>query len=180
MCSPQITETFFLLFRQRCKFIIESCGSKKNIFVTETSKIAKYLCNLCSAQHKFSNEMNSRQLSRSLASGQLLICPKPRAVKLKRRLIVLFLHTFAPPDENIVQYAAARRAQAARPKSFSCSETPQGDSGLTTPQGESLTKLCEDVAARIEARIKQQRFNNHRYKGGGSKLSSSSLRIFKL
>ncbi|XP_028990190.1 FERM and PDZ domain-containing protein 2 isoform X2 [Betta splendens] len=114
----------------RCKFVIESRGSKKNTFITETSKIAKYLCDLSSAQHKFNNEMNSRQLSHSLAS-----------------------------DDNIVQYAAVCRAQAARPKSFSCSETPQDDSGLTTPQDESLSKLCDDVAARIEARIKQQRFN---------------------
>ncbi|XP_078146913.1 FERM and PDZ domain-containing protein 2 [Centroberyx gerrardi] len=51
------------------KFVIESRGSKKkHTFITERSKIAKYLCNLCSAQHKFNNEMNSRQLSRSLVS----------------------------------------------------------------------------------------------------------------
>ncbi|XP_074519818.1 FERM and PDZ domain-containing protein 2 [Halichoeres trimaculatus] len=53
----------------RRKFILESRGSnKKYTFITERSKIAKYLCNLCSAQHKFNNEMSSRQLSHSLAS----------------------------------------------------------------------------------------------------------------
>ncbi|XP_070783707.1 FERM and PDZ domain-containing protein 2 [Enoplosus armatus] len=56
----------------RRKFVIESRGSKKkHTFITERSKIAKYLCNLCSAQHKFNNEMTSRQLSHSLVSETL-------------------------------------------------------------------------------------------------------------
>ncbi|XP_077406689.1 FERM and PDZ domain-containing protein 2 isoform X2 [Vanacampus margaritifer] len=114
----------------RHRFVIECRASKKkHTFITETSKIAKYLCNLCSSQHKFNNEMNSRQLSHSMAS-----------------------------DENIPQYATACRTQNSRFKSIIGSETPQDDSGLTTPQHEeSLTRLCEDVAARIEARFKQQR-----------------------
>ncbi|XP_015255966.1 PREDICTED: FERM and PDZ domain-containing protein 2-like [Cyprinodon variegatus] len=108
------------------KFIIECRGSrKKYTFITERSRIGKYLCNLCSAQHKFNNEMSSRTLSHSLVS-----------------------------EDNMVQYAAVGRAQSSH---FSCSETPQDDSGLTTPQEESVTKLCNDVAARIEARVKQQR-----------------------
>ncbi|XP_057682737.1 tyrosine-protein phosphatase non-receptor type 13 isoform X2 [Corythoichthys intestinalis] len=104
----------------RHKFTIECRASKKkHTFITETSKIAKYLCNLCSSQHKFNNEMNSRQLSHSMVS--------------------------------------ACRTQNSRFKSVLGSETPQDDSGLTTPRRESLTRLCEDVAARIEARFKQQR-----------------------
>lgn len=57
------------------------------------------------------------------------------------------------------------RAQSSHLKPFSCSDTPQDDSGLTTPQNETLTKLCDDVAARIEARMKQQRqcLNEQRY-----------------
>lgn len=64
-----------------------------------------------------------------------------------------------------MQYAAVCRAQSSRLKSFSCSETPQDDSGMTTPQEETPTKLYDDVAARIEARIKQQRqsLNDQRY-----------------
>ncbi|XP_031699859.1 FERM and PDZ domain-containing protein 2 [Anarrhichthys ocellatus] len=112
----------------RRKFVVESrVSKKKHIFITERSKIAKYLCDLCSAQHKFNNEMSSRQLSHSLVS-----------------------------EENIVQYTAVCRSQSSRLKSFSCSETPQDDSGLTTPQDGSLSKLCDDVTAGIEARIKQQ------------------------
>ncbi|XP_061823377.1 FERM and PDZ domain-containing protein 2 isoform X2 [Nerophis lumbriciformis] len=113
----------------RRKFVIECRASKKkNTFITETSKVAKYLCNLCSSQHKFNNEMNSRQLSHSMAS-----------------------------DENIPHYATTCRTQSSRIKSIIGSETPQDDSGLTTPQNESLTRFCEDVAARIEARFKEQR-----------------------
>ncbi|KAM3592448.1 uncharacterized protein V6R79_019085 [Siganus canaliculatus] len=128
------------------KFVIESRGSKKRYtFITERSKVAKYLCNLCSAQHKFNNEMNSRQLTHSLVS-----------------------------EENIVQYSAVCRAQSGRLKSYSCSETPQDDSGLTTPQDESFNKLCDDVTARIEARIKQQRQSLNEQSTCSSSLRSST------
>lgn len=57
---------------QRRKFVVESrAGKKKYIYITERSRTAKYLCNLCSAQHKFNNEMSSRQLSHSMVFGQL-------------------------------------------------------------------------------------------------------------
>ncbi|XP_056153588.1 tyrosine-protein phosphatase non-receptor type 13 [Lampris incognitus] len=133
----------------RRKFTIECRGSKKKYtFITERSKIAKYLCNLCSAQHKFYNEMNSRQLSHSLVS-----------------------------DDNIVQYAAVCRAQRHQRKSFSCSETPQDDSGPTSPHDDSMTKLCDDVAARIEARFKQQRLSLHEQSTcSSSQRSSTSVR----
>ncbi|XP_068439827.1 FERM and PDZ domain-containing protein 2 [Clinocottus analis] len=131
----------------RRKFVVESrVSKKKHIFITERSKIAKYLCNLCSAQHKFNNEMSSRQLSHNLVS-----------------------------EENIVQYAAACRAQNSRLKSSSCSETPQDDSGLTTPQDGSMNKLCDDVTARIEARIKQQLLNEQSSQRS-SQRSSTGMR----
>ncbi|KAM9837391.1 FERM and PDZ domain-containing protein 2 [Aulostomus maculatus] len=129
----------------RHKFVIECRVSKKKYtFITERSKIAKYLCNLCSSQHKFNNEMSSRQLSHSLVS-----------------------------EENIVQYAAVCRTQS-RLKSFMFSETPQDDSGLTTPHNESLTKLCDDVAARIEARFKQQHQSLHEQSTCSSSQRSST------
>lgn len=56
---------------QRRKLIIE-CGGpsgKKHGFVTESSKIAQYLLNLCSAQHKFHSEMTSRQLNHTVIPG---------------------------------------------------------------------------------------------------------------
>ncbi|XP_073684912.1 FERM and PDZ domain-containing protein 2 [Garra rufa] len=98
----------------RRKFIIESSTSKKkHIFLTEKSKVAKYLCDLCSAQHKFHREMSSRQLSRSRAS-----------------------------EESIVQYAAVCRTQ---------------NNELNAVADDSMSRFCEDVATRIEAKIKLQR-----------------------
>ncbi|XP_061214796.1 FERM and PDZ domain-containing protein 2 isoform X2 [Neopsephotus bourkii] len=47
----------------RKKFMIESNFSgKKHTFITDTAKTCKYLLDLCSAQHKFNAQMNSRQL----------------------------------------------------------------------------------------------------------------------
>ncbi|XP_029311434.1 FERM and PDZ domain-containing protein 2 [Cottoperca gobio] len=144
------TQTFYwretaTISSNRRKFVVESRGSKKKYnFITERSKIATYLCNLCSAQHKFNNEMNSRQLSQSLVS-----------------------------EENTEQYAVCR-SQSSRLKSFSCSETPQDDSGLTTPRDESLNKLCDDIADRIETRFKLQRLNEQ--STSSSQLSSHSVR----
>ncbi|NXP81892.1 FRPD2 protein, partial [Ramphastos sulfuratus] len=47
----------------RKKFMIESSFSgKKHTFITDTAKTCKYLLNLCSAQHKFNAQSNSRQL----------------------------------------------------------------------------------------------------------------------
>ncbi|XP_077481618.1 FERM and PDZ domain-containing protein 2 isoform X1 [Stigmatopora argus] len=133
----------------RHKFIIECRASKKkHTFLTETSKIAKYLCKLCSSQHKFNNEMNSRQLRHSTVS-----------------------------EESIPQYGAtACRAGKSRFKSALDSETPQDDSGLTTPRRESLTRLCEDVAARIEARFKQQRQSLYEQSTSSSQGGSTGMR----
>ncbi|CDQ66764.1 unnamed protein product [Oncorhynchus mykiss] len=118
------------------KFVIESRGSaRKHTFVTERSKTATYLCNLCSAQHKFHNEMNSRQLGHSLASGQ--------TEKLLDHWIIAQALFFFPED-NIVQYAAVCQAQNSR-----MNRNSETDG--------SMTKLCDDIAAKIEARIKQQR-----------------------
>lgn len=155
---------------QRRKFVVESrAGKKKYIYITERSRTAKYLCNLCSAQHKFNNEMSSRQLSHSMVFGQL----QPPSPLLPNSLwgqhSEALLHPHHPfvfhAEESILQYASVSRAQSGHLKPFSCSDAPQDDSGLTTPQNETLTKLCDDVAARIEARIKQQRqcLNEQRY-----------------
>uniref|UniRef100_H3CCB9 FERM and PDZ domain containing 2 n=1 Tax=Tetraodon nigroviridis TaxID=99883 RepID=H3CCB9_TETNG len=133
----------------RRKFIVESrVSKKKHTFITERSKTAKYLCNLCSAQHKFNNEMNSRQLTQSLVS-----------------------------EGNMSQYTAACRTQSSCLKSFSCSETPQDESGLTTPRDDTLTKLCNDVTSRIETRLKQQHQNlSEQSTWSSSQRSSTSMR----
>ena len=51
-----------------------------------------------------------------------------------------------------MQYAAVCRAQ-----NISCSEGALNNSGIGTTHQESMSKLCDDIASRIENRIKQHR-----------------------
>ncbi|XP_068183259.1 tyrosine-protein phosphatase non-receptor type 13 [Antennarius striatus] len=114
----------------RRKLIIE-CGGpsgKKHSFVTESSKIAQYLLNLCSAQHKFHSEMTSRQLNH-----------------------------IAIPDENMDKYMSAYRGHNLNLKRMSCSEGMLNHVGLTPGQPDSLSKSCDDLTAKLEERLHQQR-----------------------
>ncbi|KAM9345396.1 tyrosine-protein phosphatase non-receptor type 13 [Symphorus nematophorus] len=114
----------------RRKLIIE-CGGpsgKKHSFVTESSKIAQYLLNLCSAQHKFHSEMTSRQLN----------------------------HTMIP-DESMDKYMSMYRGRNLNLKRMSCSEGMLNHVGLTPGQPDSLSKSCDDLTAKLEARLRQQR-----------------------
>ncbi|KAM9809133.1 tyrosine-protein phosphatase non-receptor type 13 isoform 2-T2 [Syngnathus typhle] len=70
----------------RRKLIIE-CGGpsgKKHSFITESSKIAQYLLNLCSAQHKFHSEMTSRQLNHSIMPDETMSVYADRNLNLKQ------------------------------------------------------------------------------------------------
>nr|XP_046215022.1 FERM and PDZ domain-containing protein 2-like isoform X2 [Oncorhynchus gorbuscha] len=114
------------------KLTIE-CGGpsgKKHSFVTESSKIAQYLLSLCSGQHKFHSEMSSRQLSHSIAQ-----------------------------DENIDKYQSICRTSDSRMKRLSCSEVVLNSVELPSNLGhrESLSKSCDDITAKVEARLRQQR-----------------------
>lgn len=63
-----------------------------------------------------------------------------------------------PSEESIVQYAAVCRAQNSQRRSVSISEAPLNDSPRqATPKNNSMTKLCDHVAARIEARLKKEK-----------------------
>ncbi|KAG7511607.1 tyrosine-protein phosphatase non-receptor type 13-like [Solea senegalensis] len=113
----------------RRKLIIE-CGGpsgKKHSFLTESTKIAQYLLNLCSAQHKFHSEMTSRQLN----------------------------HTMIP-DENL-KYMSLYRARNLSLKRISCSEGMLNHVGLNPGQPDSISKSCDDLTAKLEARLRQQR-----------------------
>ncbi|KAK2824256.1 hypothetical protein Q5P01_021431 [Channa striata] len=114
----------------RRKLIIE-CGGpsgKKHSFLTESSKIAQYLLNLCSAQHKFHSEMTSRQLN----------------------------HTMMP-DENMEKYMSVYQRRNLDLKRMSCSEGMLNHVGVTPGQPDSLSKSCDDLTAKLEARLRQQR-----------------------
>nr|XP_029525786.1 tyrosine-protein phosphatase non-receptor type 13-like isoform X2 [Oncorhynchus nerka] len=114
------------------KLTIE-CGGpsgKKHSFVTESSKIAQYLLSLCSGQHKFHSEMSSRQLSHSIAQ-----------------------------DENIDKYQSICRTSDSRMKRLSFSEVVLNSVELPSnlSHRESLSKSCDDITAKVEARLRQQR-----------------------
>uniref|UniRef100_A0A668SGT4 Non-specific protein-tyrosine kinase n=1 Tax=Oreochromis aureus TaxID=47969 RepID=A0A668SGT4_OREAU len=103
-------------------------NGKKHGFVTESSKIAQYLLNLCSAQHKFHSEMTSRQLNHTLI-----------------------------PDENMEKYISAYRGRNLNLRRISCSEGMLNHVGLAPGQPDSLSKSCDDLTAKLEARLRQQR-----------------------
>uniref|UniRef100_A0A8B9Z4A0 FERM and PDZ domain containing 2 n=1 Tax=Buteo japonicus TaxID=224669 RepID=A0A8B9Z4A0_9AVES len=68
----------------RRKFMIESSFSgKKHTFITDTAKTCKYLLDLCSAQHKFNAQMNSRQLRHHLFKT----CKQPPTLKSPWQLL---------------------------------------------------------------------------------------------
>ncbi|KAJ8248401.1 hypothetical protein GJAV_G00241640 [Gymnothorax javanicus] len=113
----------------RRKFTVESSrNGKKHTFSTESSKIAQYLLNFCSAQHKFHNEMNSRKMSQSLAS-----------------------------DESLWKYGGLCVSRLENIKRLSCSEMVLSRAGLSTLPSDALSKSCEDLPARLKARFRDER-----------------------
>ncbi|XP_059422061.1 FERM and PDZ domain-containing protein 2-like isoform X2 [Carassius carassius] len=126
------TETDSLSTSRR-KFTIEcSPSGKKHSFVTESSKIAQYLLNLCSAQHKFHSEMTSRQLTYCLAS-----------------------------DNNVAKYTSICRARHNQIKRLSCSEIVLNNIGLNGLPNDSISKSCNDLPAKTGVRIQQQNEVHH-------------------
>ncbi|KAL7890005.1 hypothetical protein AOLI_G00022630 [Acnodon oligacanthus] len=119
--AQMLPEEAEMEFLKRRKFTVE-CGpsGKKHSFLTESSKIAQYLLNLCSAQHKFHSEMTSRQLT-SLAS-----------------------------DDNIPKHASIYRARHNQMKRLSCSEVVLNNVGLSTLPMDSISKSCDDLSAKIQ------------------------------
>uniref|UniRef100_A0A4W3HDC8 Uncharacterized protein n=1 Tax=Callorhinchus milii TaxID=7868 RepID=A0A4W3HDC8_CALMI len=61
----QWRETERISFNRK-KFTVQSSSDgKKHIFITDSARTCEYLIELCSAQHKFQMQMNSRQLSQA-------------------------------------------------------------------------------------------------------------------
>ncbi|KAI7805901.1 tyrosine-protein phosphatase non-receptor type 13 isoform X1 [Triplophysa rosa] len=119
------------LSASRRKLTIEcSPSGKKHSFVTESSKIAQYLLNLCSAQHKFHSEMTSRQLAYCLAS-----------------------------DDNVAKYTSIFRARHNQIKRLSCSEIMLNNVGLNALPNDTMSRSCDDLSAKIGVRIRQQSDN---------------------
>ncbi|XP_055025310.2 FERM and PDZ domain-containing protein 2 isoform X1 [Misgurnus anguillicaudatus] len=121
------------LSTNRRKLSIEcSPSGKKHSFETESSKIAQYLLNLCSAQHKFHSEMTSRQLTYCLASG-----------------------------DSVAKYMSICRARHDQIKRLSCSEIVLNNVGLNGLPNDSMSRSCDDLPAKIGVRIQKQSDNSY-------------------
>ncbi|XP_041116314.1 tyrosine-protein phosphatase non-receptor type 13 isoform X1 [Polyodon spathula] len=109
------------------KFTVESSSSgKKHVFLTESSKISKYLLSLCSAQHKFQNEMHSRQLTLNPPTEE---------------------NKYPALEESISRYAARHKGLAQR---LSCSESVLNPSHLNPTPGDVMSKSCDDISVEME------------------------------
>lgn len=103
-----------------------SSSGKKHVFLTESSKISKYLLSLCSAQHKFQNEMNSRQLTLNPPTEE---------------------NKYTALEESISRYAARHKGLAQR---LSCSESVLNPSHLNPMPGDMMSKSCDDISVEME------------------------------
>ncbi|XP_058263000.1 FERM and PDZ domain-containing protein 2 [Hemibagrus wyckioides] len=118
------------IFAVKRKFIIvSSVSKKKHTFLMEKSRIARYLCSLCTAQHKFHKEMSSRQLN----------------------------HILVSEDSTIQCEVSSAQNDTSRKISFF--EGTSNDYRPDVARSESMSKLCDDIGKRIETRIKEQRYN---------------------
>ncbi|XP_029886333.1 FERM and PDZ domain-containing protein 2 isoform X5 [Aquila chrysaetos chrysaetos] len=104
----------------RKKFMIESSFSgKKHTFITDTAKTCKYLLDLCSAQHKFNAQMNSRQLRQtSSEESKFVEIDKPNSAYAAQREHLALIQRLSR-SENVL-YGANLENLSAGMMSKSC------------------------------------------------------------
>ncbi|NXN49732.1 FRPD2 protein, partial [Rynchops niger] len=108
----------------RKKFMIESSFSgKKHTFITDTAKTCKYLLDLCSAQHKFNAQMNSRQLRQTSSEES----------------------KFVEIDKSNSAYAA-QREHLALIQRLSRSENVLYAANLENPSAGMMSKSCDNLS----------------------------------
>ncbi|XP_048419336.2 tyrosine-protein phosphatase non-receptor type 13 isoform X2 [Stegostoma tigrinum] len=121
----QWRETERITFNRK-KFTVQSnSDGKKHIFITENSKTCKYLIELCSAQHKFQMQMNSRQLNQTAFENEE--------------------HVFTSVVSNETRYARRRRFEEMR--NISRSETMLSRPNLDTTSVGAMSKSCDNLTA---------------------------------
>ncbi|XP_059802371.1 tyrosine-protein phosphatase non-receptor type 13-like isoform X1 [Hypanus sabinus] len=110
----------------RKKFTVQSSSDgKKHVFITENSKTCKYLIELCSAQHRFQVQMNSRQLSQAAFANEE--------------------HVFTSVLSNETKYTQRRRFEEMR--NISRSETILSRPNVDTVSLGALSKSCDNLMA---------------------------------
>ncbi|XP_078386842.1 FERM and PDZ domain-containing protein 2 isoform X2 [Cetorhinus maximus] len=119
----QWRETERITFNRK-KFTVQSSSDgKKHIFITDNSKTCRYLIELCSAQHKFQMQMNSRQLSQAA--------------------FVNDEHVFTSLVSNETRRARRRRFEEMR--NISRSETMLSRPNMDTVSIGALSKSCDNL-----------------------------------
>ncbi|XP_054132527.1 FERM and PDZ domain-containing protein 2 [Melozone crissalis] len=135
----------------RKKFMIESSFSgKKHTFITDTAKTCKYLLDLCSAQHKFNAQMNSRQLRQTSSEDS----------------------KFVEIDKSNSAYAA-QREHLALIQRLSRSENVLYGANLENLSAGMMSKSCDNLSVETNNRTR------HKSNLGGSLsgLSQSEMHI---
>ncbi|XP_077207080.1 FERM and PDZ domain-containing protein 2 isoform X3 [Paroedura picta] len=106
----------------RKKFMIESSFSgKKHIFLTDSAKMCKYLLDLCSAQHKFSAQMNSQQLLQTENSILMEVARSNPACTFQQDNLTLIRRLTC--SENILYGTNLEGASAGVKTSRSCDDS---------------------------------------------------------
>ncbi|NXO04493.1 FRPD2 protein, partial [Rhinopomastus cyanomelas] len=110
----------------RKKFMIESSFSgKKHTFITDTAKTCKYLLDLCSAQHKFNAQMNSRQLQQTSSDESKFVeIDKPNSAYAAQREHLALIQRLSR-SENVL-YGANLENLSAGMMSKSCDNLSMG------------------------------------------------------
>ncbi|XP_074964209.1 FERM and PDZ domain-containing protein 2 [Phalacrocorax aristotelis] len=118
----------------RKKFMIESSFSgKKHTFITDTAKTCKYLLDLCSAQHKFNAQMNSRQLRQTSSEES----------------------KFMEIDKSNSAYAA-QREHLALIQRLSCSENVLCGANLENLSAGMMSKSCDNLSVETNNRTRDK------------------------
>ncbi|XP_042674551.1 FERM and PDZ domain-containing protein 2 isoform X4 [Centrocercus urophasianus] len=135
----------------RKKFMIESSFSgKKHTFITDTAKTCKYLLDLCSAQHKFNAQMNSRQLRQTSSEES----------------------KFMEIDKSNSAYAA-QHEHLALIQRLSRSENVLYGTNVENLSAEMMSKSCDNLSVETNSRTRD-RSNLGRSSSG---LSQSEMHI---
>ncbi|XP_032868851.1 FERM and PDZ domain-containing protein 2 isoform X1 [Amblyraja radiata] len=114
----------------RKKFTVQSSSDgKKHVFLTENSKTCKYLIELCSAQHRFQVQMNSRQLSQAASANERRVFPSVLS--------------------NEEKYSQHRYFEEMR--NISRSETILSRPNMDTISIGALSKSCDNLMAGVDA-----------------------------
>ncbi|XP_072347844.1 FERM and PDZ domain-containing protein 2 isoform X1 [Scyliorhinus torazame] len=123
----QWRETERITHNRKTFTVQSSLDGKKHIFITDHSKTCKYLIELCSAQHKFQMQMNSRQLNQAAIASEE--------------------HVFTSIVSNETRFARRRRFEEMR--NISRSETMLSRPNMDAVSIGALSKSCDNLTANM-------------------------------